>query len=904
MSDDSATRGFELAHGGRKRKKENRQRADSRRGTADADSDEKLDGDDSPRGPQKRKPGSRELPVPARTVALAAESPLLAAAVLPPPATSARPVDSSTGGTAPPLTGDQAPLATSAIHAASSTVPANTQQQLGPAAQAASSSASAPTPTPSSAPTQSQRRPAPAQRQEQQLQQPQQRGGAGKPRRQRGRAVPASQRLVERCGAQPFSETSLVLTLTAAAASAGKFNRLPHASANDSRSVAAVAGLLDRLHIAPPRMPQAYNQCSTLRDLIGKLPLDIGAGTGVGIDSGWPGRLQGATETELGRLLLQLAGVLLEVTNDNTVAVAHTWLQMLTPYTSCMGRPGQGQQRTGAAGTAARNTDAEPRDSRCVLRLDFASPIARLCIQTHLDSLATTAAAAAASLSAQRPAATFSVSRYRHRLTAVRVSGFAVGPTAYDPTGRFTSPAELHGNWHLLRQWLQTVAPHCKPDPTPLTTNRGVGAVDFVLEETHRHELQALHQAVAPEAGVYRPLQLTISVRRQSPDVACSTCGQAGHRARDCLSRPTDGTRTCKACFATGHTAERCPAPAAERKCGMCGGGGHATLQCHRYRPRWVDLVQPAGGARAPPQQRSTFAADRVALLRGTEPARPQPPAQQHEQLCQPPPRTGQAFPPLPSGPTSASSSGPTSCQTNTPLPASAQWAGSRQRVASDKQAGRQLRLAGDDDTQTTTAQRVDALEAVLTRMAEQMMESQRRMEEAQRVSAKQMEMMQAMMMHYMQGVPAFGIPHQPLYQPTPGGGCGGPGAMSPFGQHTAIVAAPASTAQQMHQHQAQQHQQQQQQSQQHTTPESRRGHHMCRCGGITYNGPVGSVVESDVSGTLSGSGSTVAGGTSAPTNNTTPAAIAAQHQTTERPTQPPAYGSYPAPPNVSSNVY
>ena len=176
-----------------------------------------------------------------------------------------------------------------------------------------------------------------------------------------------------------------------------------------------------------------------------------------------------------------------------------------------------------------------------MLRLDFASPLVRRSVEYYLNTLHISPMPAATqrptSSSKGTPLVSLSLDHYRHRLISARVSGFAVGPTCYDATRRFTNLYEPHGNWQLLRSWLATQAPHCSPADTALRFSSGVAAVDFVLEETHLYELYALHQAVAPEAGITQPLNLTVSVRRQSPNVACSICGGAKHKARDCPSK-------------------------------------------------------------------------------------------------------------------------------------------------------------------------------------------------------------------------------------------------------------------------------------------------------------------------------------------------------------------------------
>jgi hypothetical protein len=126
-------------------------------------------------------------------------------------------------------------------------------------------------------------------------------------------------------------------------------------------------------------------------------------------------------------------------------------------------------------------------------------------------------------------------------------------------------------------------------------------------------------------------------------------CGAASHRARDCptrlQSRVLAGGKTCKACFAADHTAEHCPTTPEQRKCALCSTSGHSTLQCSKYRPRWVEVATDNS---RPPTERSTFAAERIALLQGKTLARPTSAWQSAAQ--QPPPITAAEYPPLAAG--------------------------------------------------------------------------------------------------------------------------------------------------------------------------------------------------------------------------------------------------------------
>ncbi len=629
--------------------------------------------------------------------------------------------------------------------------------------------------------------------------------------------------------------------------------------------------MLDKLNIPAPRLPPLYNQCSSVGELATSLERRDGCATRSGID--WRAELlQRSGPDALAPYLINKSADIAAETQDG--AQLTTWLQLLTPYTGCMSRSRPQRQQVDAAAStssendssshspAARQRDASESadNSRCVLRLDFASPLVCLCVASYISPQTDGISTAAAPPSTRRPLAAVSVSSYRHRLIAVRVSGFAIGPTDYDPTGCFSRVNELHGNWQRLRQWLLTAAPHCTPDQAPLTYSSGVGAVDFVLEETHRHELQALHGMVVPEAGITRPLNLTVSVRRQSPDVACSTCGQAGHRARGCPSRPTDGARTCKTCFATGHATTHCPTAPDSRKCGLCGNNGHATLQCHKYKPRWVDVAQQSSQA---PRQRSTFASDRVALLRGKAPTQPQPTSQPQRQQPRLP-AGATDFPPLP-GPTAGGGAAPVA------------WPAARQRLTSDSPAPGP-RPASDSPATL-------ALEQAVLRLTTQMETMQQLMVEAQRQAAKQMELMQAVLMRLLD----TGAPHpQQLYKPATSGHYGGYGAPPLIdGPSLTATIAPAFNLQPA-----------QPQSTGALSPAAASAPTTGTQPGVAHH-PVLNTSTYHVQTPLI-FGSLGSQYFASPAH--APPASTATHQATERPSHPPAYGSHPAPTNVLPN--
>ena len=388
--------------------------------------------------------------------------------------------------------------------------------------------------------------------------------------------------------------------------------------------MAAITQLLTKLHIPiPTQLPRLYNSYHTLAELADRLRQRSPGVTQSGID--WDKDMSGVDERdalELGRYLHDRAPAIGQETTDTTILTQ--WADLLTPHSSCLSR--------GRAATQSTTTANSPADSsRCILRLDFATPLMCSLVGAFLhrhDQAAATSTPSTAPNTAPRPAVAWEVSHYQRRLIAARVTGFAIGPLSHDPTGRFTSLAELHGNYHALWQWLRVAAPHCAPATIPLTLYSGVGAVDFVLEETHMAELHALSGRTDPDWGITRPLRLHVSILRQSPNTACSVCGEAQHKARDCPSKPAGGALTCKGCFGSDHSAEHCPVEVSQRMCKLCNQHGHSTLACSRYRARWVDVVLPdrkgggggQNGSERPqplPQPRNTFAAERIAMLQG-----------------------------------------------------------------------------------------------------------------------------------------------------------------------------------------------------------------------------------------------------------------------------------------------
>ncbi len=416
------------------------------------------------------------------------------------------------------------------------------------------------------------------------------------------------------------SSTSLVLTLTSTGSLPADvhqaWSNLPRASDKDARSMTAVAQLLTKLRIPLPPLPRLYNQCDSIRPQLHDKLAQLET-TATQLPSTWQADMDSAvSEGRTAQYLLNNADMIAAATEDNVRLTQ--WLDVLTPHTSCMSR---GPARPPAAAAASVQRDGNTR--RCVLRLDFASTLVWWCVGMHLTHLTQPVAGLQCERleGARQPLATATVQRYKRRLITARVAGFAVGPLQYDPTSCFTSTSELHGNWQALRGWLIQATPHCTPAARPVILNRGVGEVEFVLEETHLDELLALNGRVDPASGITRPLRTTVRVRKESTSTACSTCGQANHKARTCTAQLPPGTRTCKACFSADHTTERCPTSPEQRQCSLCSQHGHSTMQCKKYWPIWVEVATP----KRPAQQRNTFAVDRVALMQGR--ARPQQPA-------------------------------------------------------------------------------------------------------------------------------------------------------------------------------------------------------------------------------------------------------------------------------------
>ena len=426
------------------------------------------------------------------------------------------------------------------------------------------------------------------------------------------RAVPPSTALLQRCGVTTASDTSIVLTLTPKEPrqEGGKptWSSMPRMADSDTRSMVATARLLDRLSVVPPRLPLLYSQCDSIAELAEALRQRT-ATKPTTLRPDWTERLAAAEQEPLERraaTLHSLAADILASKLDPATPCA--WANLLTTASGCMSRP---RDTKGSDPTARQSVDPD----RCLLRLDFITPLSSLCIQHHLRALDNPATAqpqqAETAAGGRQPRVRLDVQPYNRRLVQALVTGFAVGPIHPGRDNRCTSYTELHGNWQLLQDFLALNAPHCTADPKPLVLNSGVGAVQFVLEQTHLSELLGLDKLSDPEYGITRPLKLHVKEQHLSNDVACSSCGEAGHQARDCTKQTLRGARTCKHCYATDHTSQECAVPKDRRKCGLCGKDGHSTHGCTRYRPQWVDIVVKHPAKERQPSFRDAFVASR-----------------------------------------------------------------------------------------------------------------------------------------------------------------------------------------------------------------------------------------------------------------------------------------------------
>jgi hypothetical protein len=440
-------------------------------------------------------------------------------------------------------------------------------------------------------------------------------------RQPRGAAIFATDDFAARCGASVISDTALALVLTIDAATpaslSGALGKLlpSRLSAQDNRSKIAIATLLRTLKLVFPMLPREYGKCDTVAELTAIINARINVDpSNAGLDhctllteaaaAGQPDILD-ALLVDHAQTVFSLVGA--GEGRDNMLL---EWEDVLTVHT--------GSLSTVTVGSAAAQQQ-DRRTARCVLKLDFISPLVLACLRHCFQQAAKDPTMMASRplssapehrASVARPPILMAVEPYHRRLIKARVAGFAFGPLDPGVDARCTHPEQLHGNWPLLLSFLKQAAPNCAPSNTPTQLPNGHGAVYFALEEPHRHELHRLVDVVAPQWGITRPLAITIDVWRQSHEMACSSCGEANHRARDCRQHPPGtGVITCKHCYTAEHLSHQCQLPHQQRKCGLCNTHGHSTHYCARYQPRWVELDTTQR-----PHERRTFR-DARALL-------------------------------------------------------------------------------------------------------------------------------------------------------------------------------------------------------------------------------------------------------------------------------------------------
>ena len=482
-------------------------------------------------------------------------------------------------------------------------------------------------PAASAGPVAGQQRGQQQQLQQQQQQQQQQNSNS---RVKLPKAFPASAAQIRLCGASAESATSIVLALTPLSdqqsGDVQRWNAKPRLSDRDNRSQLAVATLLDSLRIRPPVTPVLFNRLSTVNELVLALHQiaeepETPADTREALTNGCSALTEADATTDrqyVPAALHQLATIIRQMKVAELTPAK--WEHLLTPRSGCMSRSSDRQQ-------SAASQSRRLAPTRCILRLDFASPLSCLLAQHSLSHCAVPAASEDAAQQQPQPPnsqpstpkARIEVQPYMRRLTVTEVSGFTIGPLSPGAHPACTAFDEPHGNWQLLREWLKRKAPNCAPSTTYRRLSSGVAAIRFVLEETHRNELYALIGMVDSDAGISRPLKLHLEVPRHSTDTACSICGKAGHSARNCTNKPADGAKTCRRCYTLGHTAANCTRAAEQLVCGICSQVGHPTSSCKRYGPQWTKVA-----VRQPVTSRNTqsYAMAVIATMRG-QPVQP-----------------------------------------------------------------------------------------------------------------------------------------------------------------------------------------------------------------------------------------------------------------------------------------
>ena len=259
----------------------------------------------------------------------------------------------------------------------------------------------------------------------------QQQSGSDQAAKKAGKPIAISEHTARQFGITAESDTSLVLVLTAKAGlqpsqqQQPAWRRLPPPSDSNSRSAAAVSQLLDKLDIHPQPLPELYGQCDTAEELteVASKRWNGDSDSELAMNQDWglePAAAEG--QSQLATALHQHAYAIADLAQSKELT---SWIQLLTPHTGCM----NGRQYNKQTAT----TIWRPDGSRCVLRLDFTSPLVRVCIEHQLRHYAANRNAMAESEgSSDTLTVDIDVQRYRRPLITARVVGFAMGPI--DPT--------------------------------------------------------------------------------------------------------------------------------------------------------------------------------------------------------------------------------------------------------------------------------------------------------------------------------------------------------------------------------------------------------------------------------------------------------------------------------------
>ena len=298
-----------------------------------------------------------------------------------------------------------------------------------------------------------------------------------------------------------------------------------------------------------------------------------------------------------------------------------SWKQLLNPYTTRL------------------SSTKTPNGKRHVLRLSFNSDLVTLAVRQHLSRYTVLSDGKSSIDSLPEPlrgwardasrdgvlSATIKVADFSPRYESTRTVGWKCGPE-YSPTS-FYDPSvdlnQLYGNTARLMDYIRTAAPNCRA-LEPTTMPDGTGAIQFIHEKRHRHELYRLLGSASPAHGIHRPPRLKF-YQHQAPSVQyCSLCGEPGHKAHECTvvphpQRPASSPSSpspmvidasmdddereafaaasrrsgvCRDCYSHDHR-ESCYTPANQQQCKLCNATGHTSFRCTLGRPSWVLLPTP-----------------------------------------------------------------------------------------------------------------------------------------------------------------------------------------------------------------------------------------------------------------------------------------------------------------------